>query len=113
MKLIPGLKDPYPWLREVDSTALQPSVFHMDQAYRNFFAGRKGKRKVGFPKFKSKRHSRASYTSQNIQVNDSAVKLPKLGWVKSKVSPPGAGTDPQRHRHEGSQKPRPAKFALF
>ena len=95
VKLIPGLKDTYPWLREVDSTALQSSVLHMDQAYKNFFAGRKGKRKVGFPKFKAKHHSRASYTSkvvgQNIQVNGSAVKLPKLGWVKAKVSTPVQG----------------------
>ena len=95
VKLIPGLKDTYPWLREVDSTALQSSVLHMDQAYKNFFAGRKRKRKVGFPKFKAKHHSRASYTSkivgQNIQVNGSAVKLPKLGWVKAKVSTPVQG----------------------
>ena len=95
VKLIPGLKDTYPWLREVDSTALQSSVLHMDQAYKNFFAGRKGKRKVGFPKFKAKHHSRANYTSkvvgQNIQVNGSAVRLPKLGWVKAKVSTPVQG----------------------
>ena len=90
VKLLPGLKDTYPWLREVDSTALQASVLNMDHAYKNFFAGRRGRRKVGFPKFKAKHHSRASYTSkvvgQNIQASDRAVKLPKLGWVKAKVS---------------------------
>lgn len=90
VKLLPGLKDAYPWLREVDSTALQTSVLNMDQAYKNFFAGRKSKRKVGFPKFKAKHHSKASYTSkvvgQNIQASGRAVKLPKLGWVKAKVS---------------------------
>ena len=95
VKLLPGLKDVYPWLREVDSTALQTSVLHMDQAYKNFFAGRKGRRKVGFPKFKAKHHSKASYTSkvvgQNIQASDRAVKLPKLGWVKAKVSTPVQG----------------------
>ena len=32
VKLLPGLKDTYPWLREVDSTALQASVL---QAHRN------------------------------------------------------------------------------
>ena len=95
VKLLPGLKDVYPWLREVDSTALQTSVLHMDQAYKNFFAGRKGRRKVGFPKFKTKHHSKASYTSkvvgQNIQASDRAVKPPKLGWVKAKVSTPVQG----------------------
>ena len=87
VKLLPGLKDTYPWLREVDSTALQASVLNMDHAYKNFFAGRRGRRKVGFPKFKAKHHSRASYTSkvvgQNIQASDRAVKLPKLGWEQS------------------------------
>ena len=90
VKLLPGLKDTYPWLREVDSTALQASVLNMDHAYKNFFSGRKGRRKVGFPKFKAKHHSKASYTSKvvgkNIQATDKAVKLPKLGWVKAKVS---------------------------
>ncbi len=90
-----GKKDIYPWLRKVDSTALQASVLHMDQAYKNFFAGRKGRRKVGFPKFKAKHHSKASYTSKvvgkNIQATDKAVKLPKLGWVKARVSTPVQG----------------------
>lgn len=67
----------------------------MDQAYKNFFAGRKGRRKVGFPKFKAKHHSKASYTSKvvgkNIQATDKAVKLPKLGWVKARVSTPVQG----------------------
>ena len=43
VKLLPGLKDTYPWLREVDSTALQTSVLNMDHAYKNFFSGRKGR----------------------------------------------------------------------
>ena len=95
MKLLPGLKGTHSWLKEVDSTALQASVLQMDQAYKNFFAGRKGKCKVGFPKFKAKHHSRASYTSkvvgQNIQASDKAIRLPKLGWVKAKVSTPVQG----------------------
>lgn len=39
VKLLPGLKEQYPWLREVDSTALQSSVKNMDRAYQNFFRG--------------------------------------------------------------------------
>ena len=95
VKLLHGMKGSYSWLKEVDSTALQTSVLQMDQSYKNFFAGRKGKRKVGFPKFKSKHRSRASYTSkvvgQNIQASDMAIRLPKLGWVKAKVSTPVHG----------------------
>ena len=95
VKLLPGLKGTYSWLKEVDSTALQTSVLQMDQAYKNFFASLKGKRKVGFPKFKAKHHSRSSYTSkvvgQNIQASDKAIRLPKLGWVKARVSTPVQG----------------------
>lgn len=95
VKLLPGMKEKFPWLREVDSTALQTSVLDMDQAYKNFFAGRKKGQKYGFPKFKAKHHCRDSYTSkavgQNIQVSNKAVKLPKLGWVKAKISTPVRG----------------------
>lgn len=92
VKLLPGLKIAYAWLKEVDSTALQTSVLQMDQAYKNFFAGHKGKRKVGFPKFKAKHHSRTSYTAKgSIVASAKAVKFPKLGWVKAKVSTPVQG----------------------
>ena len=95
VKMLPGLKVQYPWLKEVDSTALQSSVKNMDRAYQNFFESRNGTRKgkpVGFPQFKAKHHSRASYTSKmNIAIQDDAVKLPKLGWVKAKVSTTAQG----------------------
>ena len=90
VKLLPELKLQHPWLKEVDSTALQSSVKNMDRAYQNFFESRKGTRKgkaVGFPQFKAKHHCRASFTSKmGLDVRDGAVKLPKLGWVKAKVS---------------------------
>ena len=90
VKMLPGLKVKYPWLKEVDSTALQSSVKNMDQAYQNFFSFRSGARKgkpVGFPKFKAKHHCRDSFTSKvGLAVRDGAVKLPKLGWVKAKTS---------------------------
>ena len=49
VKLLPGLKDTYPWLREVDSTALQASVLNMDHAYKNFFFRPQGQAKGGLP----------------------------------------------------------------
>ena len=83
VKMLPGLKVKYPWLKEVDSTALQSSVKNMDKAYQNFFSSRSGARKgktVGFPKFKAKHHCRDSFTSKvGLAVRDGAVKLPKLG----------------------------------
>lgn len=81
------LKKEYEWLKEVDKWSLSNSVFNMDSAYQKFF-----KEHAGFPKFKSKKDSRKSYITtfncNNIEVyfDDSKVKLPKLKWVKAKVS---------------------------
>lgn len=92
IKRLPELKKQYPWLKEVDSFALQASIENMDAAYQQFFKGLKTGRKVGFPKFKSKKRSRPSYkTKQHILVFEKAVKLPKLGKVKCQVSTPVQG----------------------
>lgn len=81
------LKTQYPWLREVDSRALQNSIFHMDTAYQNFF-----KYDAGYPKFKSKHNNYQSYqTSSNGYKNIypdfsfNRIKLPKLGWIKARL----------------------------
>ena len=75
-------KKVYGWLKEVDSLALANVQLHLEKAYRNFFS-RKG---AGFPKFKSKHHSRASYTTNlvngNIVLNEKGLRLPKAGIVK-------------------------------
>lgn len=78
------------WLREVDATALQSSLQDLDTAYQNFFRRVKKGEKPGYPKFKSKHDHRQSYKSKctrtNIKVLDKAVRLPKLGLVKCRVS---------------------------
>ena len=75
------------WLCEVDKCALQNSLKHLDVAYQNFFRGLKQGKRVGFPKFKSKKNHHKSYvTNSNIKVLDKAVQLPKLGKVKCRVS---------------------------
>ena len=92
MKRLPSLKAANPWLKEVDAIALQSAIENMDAAYQNFFRGIKSGKRVGFPKFKSKKRSKAAYhTKQNIQVADRAVRLPKVGWVKCRVSAPVQG----------------------
>ena len=81
-KDLTGLKKEKTFLREVDSIALQQSLRHLDDAFRNFF--RNGK--TGYPKFKSKRSSRRSYSTVcvngNIRLSDKKIRLPKLGEVK-------------------------------
>ena len=75
----------YSWLKEVDSIALQQSLRDLDKAYKNFFAKR-----ASFPKFKSKHNHNKSYRTQNvggnISVSGKYIKLPKLGYVKAKIS---------------------------
>jgi putative transposase len=84
------LKHDLPWLREVDSTALQSSLKDLDVAYQNFFRRVKVKKggAPGFPRFKSKRKSRKSYKSKaaNIKVLGNDIQLPKLGLIKCRVS---------------------------
>ena len=52
-------------------------------AFKNFFEGRKAGRKTGYPKFKSKRHSRPSFYLANdkFTVGDHCIDVPKLGRV--------------------------------
>ena len=84
------LKKSLEWLREVDATALQSSLRDLDAAFQHFFRRVKQGEKTGYPRFKSKHDNRQSYKSKcvgtNIRVLDKAVRLPKLGLVKCRVS---------------------------
>lgn len=77
------LKKELDWLKEPDKCALQSSLRDLDMAYQKFF-----KEHSGFPKFKSKKDNHKSYKSKftngNIQYLDKYIKLPKLGYVKTK-----------------------------
>ena len=78
-------KEAYPYLREVDSLALANVQLNLNAAYNKFFRDKK----IGFPKFKSAKHSHRSYTTNNqkgsVTLCDKAIKLPKLGAVKAKL----------------------------
>ena len=78
------------WLAEADRSAYTRTLRDLDDAYQNFFRGLKTGKRVGFPKFKSKKSNRFSYTTQkirtNIKVFDNCIQLPKLGFVKCRVS---------------------------
>lgn len=77
-------KKEFPWLKEVDSLALANAQMNLQTAYNNFFK----RPEVGFPKFKSKKSHRYSYTTNNqggnIYVSDRYIKLPKIGLVRVK-----------------------------
>nr|DAL24113.1 MAG TPA_asm: endonuclease [Caudoviricetes sp.] len=80
------LKKEYKWLKEVDKFALTNAIYNMNSAYQRFFKGYSN-----YPKFKSKRNNKKSYstnfTNNNIEISfeSNKIKLPKLKWVKTKI----------------------------
>lgn len=90
VKMIPSLKKENEWLKEVDSTCLQATIDDLDSAYSNFFREIKKGNNQGFPKYKSKRNPKRSFKSKcvnnNIYIKGNLIKLPKLKWVKAKVT---------------------------
>ena len=82
-------KNDYPYLREVDSLALANKQMDLQKAFRNTFS-KSRKKKNGFPKFKSAKHSRKSYTTNNQKgtvaiIDNKCIKLPKIGKVKAVI----------------------------
>ena len=79
--MLTQLKKELTWLSEVDSTALQSSLRFLDDSFKRFFS-----RQNDYPRFKSRKNPVQSYTSKftnnNIAVEDSFLKLPKLGLVR-------------------------------
>ena len=57
-------KKEYPYLKEVDSLALANVQLNLQSAIKNRF-DKSRKKQNGFPKFKSAKHSRKSYTTNN------------------------------------------------
>lgn len=81
-------KKDFPYLKEVDSLALANKQLDLQKAFRNCFS-KSQKKKNGFPKFKSAKHSRKSYTTNNqkgtVAIIGSGIKLPKAGIVKAVI----------------------------
>jgi len=76
-------KQAFEFMKEVDSKALQSTTRHLLDAFQNFFKGLKEARRVGYPRFKSKKNKQA-YTTYNINnnikidFNQKRIKLPKV-----------------------------------
>lgn len=81
VKAIPELKEHYPFLREVDSIALQKSVENLTDAYFRYY-----KKQNSSPIINQKKSTVQSYTTKyingNIAVIGHHMKLPKLGLVR-------------------------------
>ena len=88
-ELTPAMyKQEYPYLKEVDSLALANRQLDLQKAFRNCFS-RTRKKKNGFPKYKSAKRSRKSYTTNNqkgtVAVTENSIRLPKVGYVKAVI----------------------------
>ena len=70
-------------MKEADSLALLNSSFDLDSAFQKFF-----NKEANYPHFKTK-SSRQSHTTNlvndNIRIEDSYIKIPKVGLVKAKI----------------------------
>lgn len=90
-KSLSVLKQELPWLREPDKNSLQNALKNLDSAYQDYFRRIKNGEKSGFPQFKSKKNHRNAYKTANnngkdIRTDGNRVRLPKLGWIKCRVS---------------------------
>ena len=81
-------KKEYPFLKETDSLALANVQINLQNAFAARF-DKKRKTQNGFPKFKSAKRSRRSYTTNNqngtIRIDDNKIRLPKVGFVKFRL----------------------------
>ena len=81
-------KKTYPYLEEVDSSALANVQVNADRAFSDWKQDQNDKTKKvkkGKPRFKKKGKCRPSYTtsntSDNIKLKDGKLKLPKMDWI--------------------------------
>ncbi len=86
--LLPQLKEAEEtcWLKEVNSQSLQVALADLESAYSKF-----SRDKTGFPRFKNKHGKQSFQAIQNIKVLDRAIKLPKLGKIKTIIDTPLVG----------------------
>ena len=85
-KITPAVyKKEYPWLKEVDSLALCNTQLDLKDAFRKS----RREKNTGAPRYKSKHHSRQSYTTNvvngNIRIEGKKIRLPKAGMVRIRV----------------------------
>ena len=85
-----AFKKEFDWLSEVDSLALCNAELNLKSAFRNFFRDKR----IGYPKFKSRKNPVQSYTTNNqkgtvrITADNKHVRIPKLGEIRIKLHRP-------------------------
>lgn len=75
-----------PWMYETSKCAPQEALRNLDRAYSNFFRRcKRGAKRKGFPRFKSRKRGIGSFTlTGSIVVTDRVIQLPRLGKLRLK-----------------------------
>ena len=74
-----------PWLNGIEVNALRFSIKDLDEAYRAFFYRIKSGENPGYPKFKSRKNLKQSFTTDGtIRIENRTIQIPKLGKVRHK-----------------------------
>lgn len=78
--LLKPLKIEYPFLKQSDSTSLQVVNHNLNQAFKRLF-----KHCSGYPRFKSRKAYKQSYTGKSSVkvIAKRYIRLPKIGYIKT------------------------------
>lgn len=75
----------FPWFYEVSKCAPHEALRDLDRAFGQYLKGRKNGKRVGFPRFKSRRGRKLSCRLNGvIRVSNKAIQLPRLGRLRLK-----------------------------
>jgi len=74
------------WLKEIPWGVPNNALQDLNNAFSHFFRRVKAGEKPGYPRFKSKKRSKPAFAIEGraIQFDGKRVKLPKLGWIKTR-----------------------------
>ena len=84
----------YDWMYEASKWVSQLALRNLEEAYVNYYRGKKRHETIGEPKFK-KKHLNDRFTIRNdnfhqnkqlIQIKPNSIRIPKISWVKTKES---------------------------
>ncbi|OGT53946.1 MAG: transposase [Gammaproteobacteria bacterium RIFCSPHIGHO2_12_FULL_42_13] len=72
----------FPWMLEVTKNAPQMAIMQLGDAFKNFFL-----RRANHPTFRKKWiDDRFTLTNDQFAVNDSRIRIPRLGWMRMRES---------------------------
>ncbi|MBI5033675.1 MAG: IS200/IS605 family element transposase accessory protein TnpB [Chloroflexi bacterium] len=75
----------FPWVYDVAKDVAEGAFANLGSALANYYNSKNGhgRKKIGFPKFKSKKHMRQTFRLNNdrIATRGNWLPVPRLGWV--------------------------------